>query len=356
VAVSTGLHLVECVPHDAFMHDVPLVALERGGRVESLHRGIIVVVRPDGSEILAGGDVDQGIYLRSSAKPFQAMALLLTGAMDGLGLTERELAVVCASHSGQPEHIATVTSLLEKAGIGPETLQCGAHPPLDKSAADDLLRAGIEPTALHNNCSGKHAGMLATAAYMGWPLATYRDPAHPLQQLILRIISTFVGIAENNIGLAVDGCGAPVFYVPVRALAVAFARLATGLAVPDKYAEAAWRVRQAMMMHPFLIAGTGRFDTELMEAGEGRVVCKGGAQGAEGIGLLPEGIGVGIKITDGSTASIPHVSSRLLTAIGALQPRLYAWLARYEDLPVYNHAGTIVGRIVPVFNIEAGTL
>jgi L-asparaginase II len=323
--------------------DVPLTAATRGRHTETVHRGTVVVADADGKQIASLGKPSQGTYIRSAAKPFQGMALALTGAVEGLGLDQQDLAIACSSHSGEPEHVSAVLALLSKASLSPSVLQCGVHPPLARPAAEQLIRDGRSPTVLHNNCSGKHAGMVAVCAYMDWPIETYRAPQHPLQRLNLATLSAFSGVAEEKIAMAVDGCGVPAFYLPVAALAVAFARLASGTRVSHEHAAAAKMVRDAMLAWPRLIAGQGRFDTEFMEGADGTAVCKGGALGCEGVGLIGRSAALAMKMSDGSSASIPLVVLSVLSDLGYLEKPALDRLAKFKRTEVRNHAGTVTG-------------
>ncbi len=336
------------MPESAFEGDVPLAVATRGGHVESLHRGTVAVVTPEGELVAGLGNGSQRTFMRSSAKPFQAMALVLTGAADALELRDEDLAIAASSHSGEPGHVTAVKRLLEKAGVPPEALRCGTHTPLNASAARALQSAGEDPSPVHNNCSGKHAGMLAACCFMGWPLDTYLQPDHPLQRLNREVLGTFVGRDPSDIDLGVDGCGVPVFHVAVREIALAFARLATGRSLPPEFSRAASRVRTAMMTYPFLVAGTGRFDTELMSAADGRLVAKGGAQGGEGIGAL-DGVGIGIKISDGSSQSMWPVAGRLLERLDLSTAGL-AGQDHLRRVELRNHAGTVTGAIEACFS------
>lgn len=340
------------VPDGAFVDDMMLTVQTRGEHVETVHRGTLAIVDRDARLLLMGGDPQQGTFMRSSAKPFQAMALILTGAAGALNLTDRDIAIACSSHSGQPEHVAAVTQLLEKGDVSPSALRCGIHPPLDAGASERLQADGDLPTALHNNCSGKHAGMLLACRHMGWPIESYQDKNHPLQKLNLQTLSTFTGEERQKIGLAVDGCGVPVFYVSIRSVAMAFSRLATGFDIPPEYSEAAERIRAAMTNNPFLVAGTKRFDTQLMELGKGTIVCKGGAQGGEGIGILQSGIGIALKISDGSSGSIAMVAAAILDRIAGVDDEVRAGLTQYVKQPIRNHAGTLVGETYVTFSID----
>jgi L-asparaginase II len=246
--------------------DAPLAAITRGALVESIHRGRLVVCDPEGDVLEAVGDPEAYIYARSAAKPFQALPLVLSGAADAFGLTDRELAVVCASHNAEKPHLAAVRSILEKAGLTEDDLQSGAHLPLYESAADQLIRSGEEPRPIHGNCSGKHAGMIAVCVHEGYETATYLDLAHPLQRRILGLIAEVCGLRDDEVLVAGDNCGVPAFALPLRSFATGLARIATGKALSDELALAALRIGDAMREHPFMVAGTGRFDTELMDS------------------------------------------------------------------------------------------
>jgi L-asparaginase II len=212
------------------------------------------------------GDPEGYVYARSSAKPFQALPLVLSGAVYDFGLTDEELAVACASHNAEEPHLRAVGSILEKAGLSEDDLQNGAHPPLYAPAAMELACSGEEPRNIHGNCSGKHAGMLAVCVHEGWATSGYRDPSHPLQMWILEIIARVCGLELDEILLGGDGCGVPTFGMPLENLATGFARLATG-ALPDDLAEAANKVRGAMREHPYMVGGTERLRLRSPTAG-----------------------------------------------------------------------------------------
>lgn len=288
---------------------MPLAALRRGDLVESLHRGRYAVCDARGAVLDSGGDADAPVWARSSAKPFQALPLVASGAAGALGITDEELAGACGSHTGEAPHLAAVRSILRKAGLTEEALQSGAHPPLDAGAAADLARAGEAPRPVHGNCSGKHAGMLAVCVHRGWDTGSYRDPDHPLQREILQAVREMCGLGEESVSTGGDGCGAPAFALPLRSLAAGFARLAGGEFVPDELAWAAARIRRAMREHPFMVAGPGRLDTRIMQSSE--AVCKSGAEGVFAAGL-PDGRGLSIKVSDGSGRAVEPAALSLL--------------------------------------------
>ena len=323
-------------PSAGLPDDVPLVAVRRGALVESVHRGRVAVCDPSGELIWAMGDPDGYIYARSSAKPFQAMPLLLSGAADAFGLTDEELAVVCASHNAEEPHLAAVRSILARAGLSEDDLQSGAHPPMYAPAAADLARRGEEPTQVYGNCSGKHAGMLALCVYEGWEKTGYRDPDHPLQRRILRTVAHFCGLERDEVLLAGDGCGLPAFAMPLRNLATGFARLSTGDNLPDDLARAARRISEAMREHPYMVAGTGRLDTDVMRGAD--LAVKSGAEGVFAAGS-PDGWGLALKVSDGTTRAVSPAVLAALARQGVEVPQMS------EPHPVHDLHGAPVGSI-----------
>jgi L-asparaginase II len=297
--------------------DAPLAAVRRGALVESVHRGRLAVCDPEGNVLEAMGDPEAYIYARSSAKPFQALPLVLSGAAEAFGLTDEELAVACASHNAEEPHLAAVRSILEKAGLTEDDLQSGAHLPLYEPEADKLIRSGEDPRPIHGNCSGKHAGMLAVCVHEGYETATYRDPGHPLQRRILGLIAEVCGLREDEVLIAGDNCGVPAFALPLRSLATGLARVATRNALPDELALAALRIGDAMREHPFMVAGTGRFDTDLMRSTD--LLVKGGAEAVLAVGSR-DGWGMVLKISDGALRGVRPVALAALGGMGVEVP------------------------------------
>ncbi len=334
------------------MASAPLALVDRGGFPESLHRGAVAVVDPEGRLLYRAGDPDLPCFLRSAAKPLQAIPLVESGAADRLALTDAELAVVCASHAGRPEHLEAVRSILRKADLDESALRCGAHPPLDPREAASLVRQGREPLPLHNNCSGKHAGMLATCRVRGWPVDSYLEPDHPLQREIAGLVADACGAPPGAMGRAVDGCGVPTFHATVRQLARAYAVLARPSALGGARGEAACRLVDAMRAHPELVAGAGRLVTELLRKCGDRLVCKSGAEGVLGIGLLREGWGVGIKVEDGGPRALGAVALAVLGQLGVVTPEEAEELGEHARPVVRNHSGAAVGAIRAVVGLE----
>jgi L-asparaginase II len=253
-----------------------LAAITRGGLEESWHLGAVAVVEPGGGLLARAGDPGLETFVRSAAKPWQALPLVLAGGVERYQLDAADLALVCASHSGTPAHTARVVRLLERGGFGIEALQCGVHPPLDEAAADELRRHGEPPSALHNNCSGKHAGMLLACALLGVSSDDYLDPSHLLQRRVVELVGAFCRVPPAEIGLGIDGCSAPTPRLSLRAAATGYAALAAPEeASPDPdEGRAAAAVAQAMTGAPEMVAGPGRFTTRLMQATAGRIIGK----------------------------------------------------------------------------------
>src|SRR5262245_39494758 len=269
------------------------VEIFRGECVESRHEVEFAVSAAEASP--PRKDAGDPVFLRSAAKPFQAAAVVQSGGLDRLGADDEALAIVAASHSGEPRHTALVERLLTSLGLSSTALRCGVHPPFD---AETAARVGPAVSALHHNCSGKHAGMLAVAAALGTPGATYLDPAGEVQMLMRRTVAAVCGLRPEDVVTAVDGCGALTFAVPLGAPACALARLARPDEVPQELRQPLARVAEAMRRHPDLIGGSGRFDTRLMEATHGRLLTKAGAEGVEGVADLQTGLGLCVKVCD----------------------------------------------------------
>ncbi len=309
-----------------------VVEFRRGGWRESIHRVRVAVVEGKRRR-LAAGDVAAPVFMRSSAKPFQALAVVESGAAEAFGLTAEELALVCGSHPADAVHVRAAASILEKAGVGVERLQCGAHPPLSSKALKELYRAGGEPTALHNNCSGKHAGMLAAAKKMGAPLETYLDPAHPLQKANRAAVAHGCGV--RSVKLGIDGCSAPNFAVPLEAMARGIAAYAVADGAPR-------RLREAMMAHPVMV---GRPCVGVMGAAPGKLVAKAGAEGVYLVGLPESGVGMALKCLDGASRPLLHVLAAVVKKLRLLPKKDVAALTALADPLLKNHAGLSVGSV-----------
>lgn len=263
------------------------------------------------------GDSEGYVYVRSSAKPFQAIPLILSGAAEAFDFTDEEIAVICASHSGEERHLTLVRSILNKIGLSEASLRSGPHPPFYAPDAARLAQNGESPTPIHGNCSGKHAGMLALCVHEGWSTEDYRRSDHPAQRRILEAVAGVCGLNQDEVLLGGDGCGVPSFAMPLRNLATGFARLATGEGLSDELAEACGYIRLCMRNNPYLVAGTGRFDTSLMEGTD--LIVKGGAEGVFACGS-PEGWGVALKISDSAGRAVRPAALQALIRHGVAAP------------------------------------
>ena len=289
-----------------------LVEVTRGDRVESSHRGAVAVVDADGTVLLQVGDIDVPVFPRSAVKAIQALPLIETGAADQFGLTDAEIALSCASHSGEPAHASGAASMLRKAGRDSSCLECGIHWPTGVDAAHALAAAGERPSALHNNCSGKHAGFVCTACAIGADTEGYVGLTHPVMRAVTAVLAEVTGVNLVEAESATDGCSIPAYAIPLRNLALGFARFGTGQGFGPARAAAARRIRAAAAAHPFMVAGTGRFDTELMEAFGPRAFVKTGAEGIH-CGALPElGLGFAIKCNDGAGRAAQVITAALV--------------------------------------------
>jgi L-asparaginase II len=335
---------------------VPMTRVLRGGMVESVHRGSIAVVDARGKLVAFAGDPATRTCLRSSAKPFQAIPLLEYGGRDEYDLTGEELALTCASHGGEPVHVSTAAALLRKGEFDEEDLLCAPHLPFDDKSAADLRASGEPPSPLHNNCSGKHAGMLLATQVMDAPSAGYSAPDHPLQLLMRHTIADFAGLTPEEVPYAIDGCGVPAFFLTLYRAAYAYARLMDGAI--ERYADSGRQVIEAMTSHPHYVAGNWSMTTPLMAAFRGELLAKEGAEGFYGMALAPSlaanydgPLGVAIKIEDGSMdRGRDPVILRVLEMLGVDIERVE--LERYRDGTVHNYAGTVVGEVRAEFELE----
>jgi L-asparaginase II len=338
-----------------------LVEVTRGPLVESRHLGALSVVDAEGEILYSCGNADLVTYLRSSAKPMQSVALVESGAAGAFDLSDRELAVISSSHNGEEMHTTCVAGILQKLSLEPQSLACGLHAPLHQPTAQRLIESGQPITVLHNNCSGKHAGMLALARHLGVSTEGYYRPEHPVQQRILSTVSEFTGMAPADIVVGVDGCGVPVFGMALRNAAWAFARLADPRALPPALASAARRVVTAMQTYPEMVGGTHRFDTDLVRQVAPRLFAKGGAEGYYALGILPReadrtmGLGMALKITDGDPLgrAMPVAVIEALRQLGVLTEADLTALANWRTSEARNHRGEVVGSVRPGFSLVA---
>lgn len=337
-----------------------LVEVWRGPIIESLHRGHLIAVDSEGKTIAQLGDAQAVTFIRSSGKPFQAIPLVASGAADRFGLTEKEIAIACGSHSGEAVHVETTQSILRKIGLDAEALKCGVHEPFSTEVARELVKNQRSPNVLQNNCSGKHAGMLALAKHLGAPTESYNTPRNPVQQQILRAVSQFSDIPEKEIAIGIDGCAVPVFGLSVRAMALMYARLVDPPAHFDPSVKAASiRIVQAMISYPEMVGGTkDRLDTELIRAAGGRLISKIGAEGVYTVGVIPcdkwpKGIGLALKIEDGDDKRArPPAVIEALRQLRVLQDADISSLAPYVPTPITNRRGERVGEARAAFSLK----
>ncbi len=338
----------------------PVYQLTRGGTVESIHFGAAAAVDSAGRLLASIGDPHTITFMRSTAKPFQALPFFEAGGPAHFGLTLKETALTCASHEGTDDHAATARAIQEKAGISETDLQCGTHPPGDRLTRERLLIAGEEPAINRHNCSGKHSGMLAACVLNGWPLDNYLSNEHPLQQGILRAFAEMTNLEPAGVHVGLDGCSAPNFAVPLYNAALGFARLADPQGLSEPRAAACRLITRAMTAHPDMIAGRGEFDTCLMEVTGGRMISKGGAEGYQGIGILagestPRGIGIALKISDGGARSVSRhaFALEILRQLGLISASELAQLAGFgPQIEVRNCRDILVGEGKAILKLD----
>ena len=341
----------------------PIFELTRGNTCESIHWGAYAVVDVEGHLLASYGNPQAITYLRSSAKPFQALPLIEMGGKVKYDLTEEEIALTCASHSGTDEHVRIVQKIHRKVGLTQDQLLCGSHPPIHKPTRDTLIKHDEDPSPYRHNCSGKHSGMLALTQMLGANSKDYLNPQHPAQQLILDVISEMCAVPLDQIAIGIDGCSAPNFAIPLYSTALGFARLCdparAAIPLSPQRISACQTITAAMVSNPEMIAGPDRFDTDLMRVGAGKVVSKGGAEGYQAMGLFPgalsdtsPAIGVAMKITDGDPKdrARPAVAMRILQELGVLSSQDMETLSIYgPELSIKNWRQLDVGRASPVY-------
>ncbi|HEX8849640.1 MAG TPA: asparaginase [Gemmatimonadaceae bacterium] len=320
------------------------VVATRGPAVESRHRVHAAVVDAEGRLVGSARDPRLVTYWRSCAKPFQVMPLLASGGFDRLKWGDDQLALACASHGGEPEHVAIAAGMLDSIGLEEGDLACGPHEPMSTRGAKVMRETGARPTRLHNNCSGKHAAMLARAHTEGWTTVGYEREGHPVQRDIVAQLETWCDVPADELLQAVDGCGAVVFGLPLQNMALAYARLAAAAARGEDIPS---RIVHAMSTRPFLIGGSDRFDSALIEETDGRVISKVGAEGVHTVALVDEGIAFALKVEDGAQRAQFTAVLRLLQRLGALPDALPPRLEEFAHRPLRNTRGETVGEVRP---------
>lgn len=324
-----------------------LIEVLRGAMVESRHCGAAAIVDAEGSVVAAWGDIERPVYARSAIKPLQALPLIETGAADRFALGDEEIALACASHAGEPEHAKFVEHWLTRIGLTPNDLECGRHAPLNEEASTALIRAGTPASALHNNCSGKHTGFLTMAVHLGLATRGYIQPDHPVQRYWQEVVAQMSDTDLTPAPTGIDGCGIPVRGLSLRATAVAMAQLGAPIKLAPMRAAAAARVLRAMANAPFMVAGSGRFCTEVMRHAGDQVVVKTGAEGVYVAALPGKQLGLALKIDDGAARAATLAIATILLMLGVLDDAASRALAPFLQPVVYNRAGLVVGALRP---------
>ncbi len=339
------------IPPSAARH-APLAIVSRGNATESVHYGSVAVVDAEGGLLFSAGDPEFLTTTRSALKPLQALPFVAGAGVERFGFSNPQVALLCASHSGEPRHVEAVADMLSRIGCVPEQLLCGVHPPLYYAAHDELPPAGAKFSTLHHNCSGKHSGMLAYCRQCGLPIDAYVTFDHPLQQAIRTAVAHLTGVAEADLVGVVDGCSAPNYAVPLSRLAYAYARLA-GEREDARYGMAPAKLAQAMRAHPEMVSGEKRNDLTLMRAGRGAWVTKVGAEGVQALGLRSKGWGVAIKVVDGNARGLHPATVAVLDQLGFLDDAQRTELSAWREPTLCNYRGIITGKVSPVVDLQA---
>ncbi|MFN4971922.1 MAG: asparaginase [Bacteroidota bacterium] len=322
-----------------------LVEVYRGGVLESFHRGVVCIVDAEGEILFSAGNSHQLCYPRSAMKFLQVLPLIMSGGMERFGLTLEEIAIMCGSHNAEPEHLRVVRSILHKIQCTEADLECGAQYPTSKKHADELLCSGTPPSAIHNNCSGKHAGMLAWCRLMNVPTKQYIHPTHPLQQRILELCELMYGYSRTDMHKALDGCSAPIFSIPVYNQAWAYARLVGGKMADEHINKACSVVVKAVSEYPFMVAGTKRYCTDMMKVTAPQIIGKTGAEGVFCMSFTERNWGVCIKIDDGKMQPQYNVAQALIESCGFFSAEMLTGLSSYATYPVHNFNKLVTGEV-----------
>jgi L-asparaginase II len=339
--------------HNGGMQHTPLVNLTRGGTLECQHTGFIAVVNSRGELRAQVGDPHWQTFSRSTLKALQALPLLSAGGPSQFGFSQPQIALLCASHNGEAQHVSQVQGMLDKIGMNYKRLLCGCHLPLQFTYTDTPVPAGLQFDERHNNCSGKHAGFLAYCVQHGLPTEAYTAPDHPLQQAIRRDVARVVRMEEKDMPMGIDGCSAPNYAMPLSKLALAYARLASG-ARDSEFGESFAQLGEAMTTHPELVSGSGRNDLAFMRAGHGDWVSKVGADGVQVLGSKSRGEAFAIKILDGNKAALFAAAVEVLDQLGWLDAGQREELKPWRAESIVNTHGQPVGERKTIFRLQAG--
>lgn len=330
----------------------PLVALTRSNRIESIHNGYLCITDSSNNILYNIGDCEAKIFLRSSAKPFIATTFIRSGAMEKFDINEKELAIICSSHTGEDYHRETISSILNKIGLSEEDLKCGRSNPYNKEMNKMLIKKDERPSKLYNCCSGKHSGMLAACKSLGLPIDSYNDKCHPLQKQILYNISKLLDCTEEDVILGVDGCTVPNFMITVQQLSYLYALLADGGNTKEEYKEPLTKIRNSMLKYPEMVGGNGEFCTELMVHTGKKLIAKVGDEGIYCVAIPERKIGIVVKIADGNERACFPVITNVLEQLGILTESEFQQLYNWAFTPLKNHMGDIIGYTLPLFDIN----
>lgn len=333
-----------------------VVEVTRGGIVESVHRGSIAVVDTRGRVVQSAGNPFVLTSMRSCAKPLQALCVMVSGACEHFGFDDRETAVLCGSLNGQDFQVDAVRSVLKKIGLSEEALRCGVHYPSHRQTANSLRKENIPPNPVHNNCAGKHAAMLALCVYKGWAVDHYEKSEHPVQKLMRNMVAEMTGEAAEEIPAAVDGCGVPVFFTPLKSLARSYSLLSkafhSDVETGTVLEKAVTRLMNASLDYPEMIAGDGRICTDIKRICSRKIFAKTGAEGGYAMALFDKQLGVAIKIEDGNQRAYGPVIAEILFQLNVLTPSEQEKLNIYHRPPVKNHRAEKVGELRAVFTLR----
>ena len=333
------------------MSNPVLVEVNRGGLVESRHRGAVAVVDGEGSIVQSIGDIDRPVFPRSAIKALQALPLIESGAADKFNLSDSEIALACSSHSGEPGHVEAATSMLAKIGLDHNALECGCHRPSDEKASLELAKQQQEPLAIHNNCSGKHAGFLCLACQLGVDHAGYIGCEHVVQRQVKGVMEALTGAAHAEDHCGTDGCSIPTYAVPLKSVALGFAKFASGNGLESERAKAAKRLFKACTENPWYVAGTGRGCTDIMQAGKGRVLAKTGAEGMYCAAIPELGLGIAIKCDDGTTRAAETITAAVIAKLLPKDDAVGEAIRTIGYQTLLNRNGIEVGAVRPAGEI-----
>jgi L-asparaginase II len=333
-----------------------LIKIYRGNLIENIYRGDISIVNREGNSIYSLGKKQKITYWRSAAKPIQVLPVIYSGASQKYKFTDQEIAILTASHNGEKKHVQLVYSILDKINLREKDLQCGICPPAHKPTANDLHKKGIHIGPIYNPCSGKHAAQLALCQYFGWGIHDYYYIEHPVQQMILDVIANVTEFPKEKIYIGIDDCGVPVFGLPIKYMANAYTRIANWELLPQKYREAAQKIFLSMMVNPYIVGGTDRFDTDLMRVSNGNLIAKSGADGVFCIGIRDEkgipGLGITIKMESGNMKFLPMAVIRILDQLTILSKEQIHKLKKYLPPDILNYRNEKVGHFDSDFKLK----